>query len=153
MLHHYVYVLIYIYIYIRIGIIARVAFGSSVLASFPLIFLSMRNYFVNLASTKLPAIAGIKRISTLLLLFISYLASKFIDIGVVGSLAGGILGKYLCICLSFISIFIYIFIYVYLDFSGRIPCGGYLRYVHGNIYVYVYYLYVYFYICILVIVF
>lgn len=53
----------------------------------------MRNYFVNLASKKLPIISGIKRISTILLLFISYLASKFIDIGVVGSLAGGILGS------------------------------------------------------------
>lgn len=73
--------------------IARIAFGSSVLASFPLIFLSMRNWFVALAGRKFSKISGRRPISVVLLAFISTLAVFFKDIGVVGSLAGGILGS------------------------------------------------------------
>lgn len=73
--------------------IARVAFGSSVLASFPLIFLSMRNWFIAVASRRAPAISGRRQITLLLLSFISFLAVFFKDIGMVGSLAGGILGS------------------------------------------------------------
>ena len=76
-----------------LGVIARFAFGTSVLASFPLIFLSMRNWFVNQAVQKIPKLGGIKRISTLLLMLIALLASRLNDIGVVGSVAGGILGS------------------------------------------------------------
>ena len=76
-----------------LGTLARFAFGTSVLASFPLIFLSMRNWFVNQAVQRVPKIGGIRRVSSILLLLISFLASKFTDIGVVGSVAGGILGS------------------------------------------------------------
>ena len=76
-----------------LGTLARFAFGTSVLASFPLIFLSMRNWFVNQAVQRVPKIGGIKRVSSLLLILISFLASRFTDIGVVGSVAGGILGS------------------------------------------------------------
>ena len=37
---------------------ARFAFGASVLASYPLIFLAMRNWFVARATTAFPAVAG-----------------------------------------------------------------------------------------------
>jgi len=76
-----------------LGTFARVAFGSSVLASFPLIFLSMRNWFSALAEQRLPAVAGVEKMSALLLLFISYLTSQFTDIGVVGSIAGAVFGS------------------------------------------------------------
>jgi Transmembrane amino acid transporter protein len=76
-----------------LGTLARFAFGTSVLASFPLIFLSMRNWFVTQAVMNIPQVGGIRRISTLLLMLISFLASKFKDIGVVGSVAGGVLGS------------------------------------------------------------
>ena len=76
-----------------IGLIARVAFGTSVLASYPLIFLAMRNWFVQQSSKVLPAIAEIKKISAILLLFICFLTTKVSDIGIVGSIAGGIFGS------------------------------------------------------------
>jgi amino acid permease len=73
--------------------IARIAFGSSVLASYPLIFLNMRNWFVALAGEKFSKFAGRKQVTFALLALISTLAVFFKDIGVVGSLAGGILGS------------------------------------------------------------
>ena len=76
-----------------LGLIARVAFGSSVLASFPLIFLSMRNWFITLAARRLPVISGRRQMTFILLTFISCLAVFFRDIGVVSSIAGGILGS------------------------------------------------------------
>ena len=48
---------------------------------------------MNQAVQRVPRIGGIKRIASLLLLLISFLASKFTDIGVVGSVAGGVLGS------------------------------------------------------------
>ena len=75
-----------------IATIARVAFGTSVLASFPLIFLSMRNFFVASYFGDPPR-KGVKRISTILLIIICSLATQFRDIGVVGALAGAILGS------------------------------------------------------------
>ena len=76
-----------------IGLIARVAFGTSVLASYPLIFLAMRNWFVQQFTKIAPAIAEIKKVSAMLLLFICFLTTKVSDIGVVGSIAGGIFGS------------------------------------------------------------
>ena len=73
--------------------IARIAFGSSVLASFPLIFLSMRNWFISQAAKRAPGLAGRRQITLSLLAFISFLAVFFTDIDLVGSLAGGILGS------------------------------------------------------------
>jgi len=76
-----------------LGLIARIAFGTSVLASYPLIFLAMRNWFVQQFTKIAPAIAEIKKVSALLLLFICFLTTKVSDIGVVGSIAGGIFGS------------------------------------------------------------
>jgi hypothetical protein len=76
-----------------IGLIARIAFGTSVLASYPLIFLAMRNWFVQQFTKIAPKIAEIKKVSALLLLFICFLTTKVSDIGVVGSIAGGIFGS------------------------------------------------------------
>jgi hypothetical protein len=73
--------------------IARVAFGFSVLASTPLIFLAMRNWFMAFFKKRAPNIAGRRQITMLLLSFISFLAVFFKDIALVGSLAGSILGS------------------------------------------------------------
>lgn len=74
--------------------LARISFGTSVLASFPLIFISIRTYFVKkLKTSSTPVLAGIKRVSFLLLAFIAFLAIEFTDIGFVGALSGGILGS------------------------------------------------------------
>jgi hypothetical protein len=75
-----------------LGLLARVAFGSSVLASYPLIFINMRNFFATAASKFSPNIKS-EAVTALLLAFISLLTSRFTDIGVVGSLAGGILSS------------------------------------------------------------
>ena len=71
------------------GTVARFAFGSSVLASYPLIFLAMRNWFVMKAAKYVPALAGVRRISAVLLTFIALLTTQLKDIGVVGSISGG----------------------------------------------------------------
>jgi hypothetical protein len=76
-----------------LGTVARVAFGSSVLAGFPLIFLSMRNWFVSQAQQHFKILGDIKPMALVLLGFIGLLASKVTDIGIVGSIAGGILGS------------------------------------------------------------
>ena len=72
-----------------LGMVARVAFGSSVLASFPLIFLNMRNYF---AASIFPGLRS-DQITALLLGFIALLTSMVTDIGVVGSIAGALFGS------------------------------------------------------------
>jgi len=72
-----------------LGMVARVAFGSSVLASFPLIFLNMRNYF---AASIFPSLKS-DQITALLLGLIALLTSVVTDIGVVGSIAGALFGS------------------------------------------------------------
>ena len=76
-----------------LGIVARVAFGSSVLASFPLIFLNARNWFTTLASTVAPRFAGTEQVTAVLLTLIALMTSAVSDIGVVGSIAGAVFGS------------------------------------------------------------
>lgn len=76
-----------------LGSVARLAFGTSVLASFPLIFLSMRNWFVAKAARFFPVLGNTQSMTVVLLTFIGLLATKCTDIGLVGSLAGGLLGS------------------------------------------------------------
>lgn len=74
--------------------IARLAFGASVLASFPLIFLSVRTFFINQLKKIIPSMGeAVRPVTFLLLSFIGLLAVVFTDIGVVGSLSGGLLGS------------------------------------------------------------
>jgi len=76
-----------------IGLISRIAFGTSVLASYPLIFLAMRNWFAQQFSKLSPSLGGIKKVSAILLLLICFLTTKVSDIGIVGSIAGGVFGS------------------------------------------------------------
>lgn len=76
-----------------LGLVARIAFGTSVLASFPLIFLAMRNFFVQQAEIHLPKFSNMKGVSAALLGFICLCATKCKDIGIVGSISGGIFGS------------------------------------------------------------
>lgn len=76
-----------------IGLISRIAFGTSVLASYPLIFLAMRNWFAQQFSKISPSLGGIKKVSAVLLMLICFLTTKVSDIGIVGSIAGGIFGS------------------------------------------------------------
>jgi amino acid permease len=75
-----------------LAVIARLAFGASVLASFPLIFMVMRNWFISLAEKKAPIIGGRKRMTAILLTGIALLTANFRDISFVGSLSGATLG-------------------------------------------------------------
>lgn len=80
-----------------IALVSFLAFGTSVLASFPLVFLNMRNWFISQAEqskalTKI-GVSNIKAMSAILLTFISGIACLCNDIGVVGSLAGAIFGS------------------------------------------------------------
>ena len=79
-------------IYDPLGLFSRIAFGFSVLASFPLIFLSIRSTFLLQAKKYYQPLNSIKKMTFLLLFIISLLASKFTDIGIIGSIAGAILG-------------------------------------------------------------
>ena len=76
-----------------LGIIARVAFGSSVLASFPLIFLNARNWFEAVATNIVPRLAGTEQVTAILLAIIAVMTSAVTDIGVVGSIAGAVFGS------------------------------------------------------------
>ena len=75
-----------------LAIVARLSFGASVLASFPLIFMAMRNWFISLAAKKMPALGGVRRTSSVLLTLIALLTTRFNDISFVGSLSGATLG-------------------------------------------------------------
>ena len=78
-----------------LALVARLAFGTSVLASYPLVFLAMRDWFVRQAQRLLAenkAISNRYSIAALLLGGICLMTSKVSDIGVVASLSGGILG-------------------------------------------------------------
>eukprot|EP01041_Mallomonas_annulata_P004741 gene4741-9415_t len=76
-----------------LALIARSAFGASVLASFPLIFLSMRNWLMSVTSKKFHFISGRRPITAFLLTLICGLAVRFKDVSVVGSLSGAIFGS------------------------------------------------------------
>lgn len=75
-----------------LAIVARLAFGASVLASFPLIFMVMRNWFISQAKKTVPILGDIKSMTALLLGSIGLLTTKFTDIGFVGSVSGATLG-------------------------------------------------------------
>jgi amino acid permease len=76
-----------------LALVARLAFGASVLASFPLIFLVMRNWFVSIAKKSIaPQLGGTRRMTVVLLFATAILSSKFTDVSFVGSLAGATLG-------------------------------------------------------------
>lgn len=75
-----------------LAFIARLAFGGSVLGSFPLIFIGMRNWFVEKWGRRNGKEGCIKRVTSMLLLLISALTTQFTDIGFVGSLSGAIFG-------------------------------------------------------------
>ena len=75
-----------------LAFVARLAFGSSVLGSFPLIFIGMRNWFVEKWGERGGRGGYIKRVTCLLLLVISTLTTQFKDIGFVGSLSGAMFG-------------------------------------------------------------
>ena len=75
-----------------LAFIARLAFGGSVLGSFPLIFIGMRNWFVQKWGERNGNGGYIKRVTCLLLLLISALTTQFRDIGFVGSLSGAMFG-------------------------------------------------------------
>ena len=80
-----------------LGTISRVAFGTSVLASFPLIFLAMRNWFVLKASSSgskvIKGVGTVHKMTAILLIGISLIATQCSDIGLVGSIAGAVLGS------------------------------------------------------------
>ena len=77
-----------------LALVARTCFGASVLASFPLIFISVRNWFVGLFSSKIKGKeVGIRPVSFVLLSGICLLASAFKDIAFIGALSGGVLGS------------------------------------------------------------
>lgn len=63
------------------AIVARVAFGASVLASFPLIFLVMRNWFISQAQRLAPVLGTTRRMTAILLTGIALLCSRLKDIG------------------------------------------------------------------------
>jgi len=73
--------------------LARIAFGTSVLASFPLIFFTMRNWFVTQATKHVPVLGNVKSMTIVLLSLIGLVATRCDDIGLVGSIAGGVFGS------------------------------------------------------------
>lgn len=74
-----------------LAFIARLAFGTSVLASFPLVFLAMRDWFVKRMIPFIPNNTR-EKVAGLLLLFICGLATVVKDLGIVASISGGVLG-------------------------------------------------------------
>lgn len=75
------------------GLVAFLAFGTSVLASFPLIFFSMRNWFIQQANRFAPSVANVSTMTAILLTLIGGITILCNDIGKVGSLAGAIFGS------------------------------------------------------------
>eukprot|EP01036_Dinobryon_divergens_P031449 gene31449-40847_t len=80
-----------------LAVFSLLAFGTSVLASFPLMFLAMRSWFISKAgqskSSIIRSVGTIPSMSALLLTCIGVLASKIKDIGKVGSLSGAVFGS------------------------------------------------------------
>ncbi len=74
-----------------LAFIARLAFGTSVLASFPLVFLAMRDWFVKRLMPFIPNNTR-EKVAGLLLIFICSLATVVKDLGIVTSISGGVLG-------------------------------------------------------------
>jgi len=75
-----------------LGIISRIAIGTSILTNTPLMFIALRNRLVDMARTKIPVIADIKRMAALLVLIVGLITTRLTDISVLASIAGGILG-------------------------------------------------------------
>eukprot|EP01038_Epipyxis_sp_PR26KG_P012274 gene12274-16460_t len=75
-----------------LALVSLLAFGMSVLASTPLMFLTARNWFIQQSAKTIPAISDVKPMTAIVLFLISALASKLTDIGKVGSVAGAMFG-------------------------------------------------------------
>lgn len=79
-----------------LSLVANVAFGCSVLASQPLIFLVMRNHFVDTLPKVLPFLKKqftTEKVTVGLLAMIGYMCSKVQDVATVGTVAGSLLGS------------------------------------------------------------
>lgn len=75
-----------------LGIISRIAIGTSILTNTPLMFIALRNRLVDIARTKIPVIADTKRMAALLVLIVGLITTRLTDISILASIAGGILG-------------------------------------------------------------
>lgn len=75
-----------------LGIISRIAIGTSILTSTPLMFIALRNRLVDMARNKIPLIADIKKMAALLVLLVGLITTRLTDISVLASIAGGMLG-------------------------------------------------------------
>ena len=79
-----------------LSLVANVAFGCSVLASQPLIFIVMRNLFVETLPKLLPFLKkqfSTENVTVGLLAMIGYMCSKVQDVATVGTVAGSLLGS------------------------------------------------------------
>lgn len=77
-----------------LAIIAFSAFGTSVLASFPLIFFAMRNWFISQAERfQVKALSNIPAMTTVLLTLIGGAGVFCKEVGKVGSIAGAVFGS------------------------------------------------------------
>jgi sodium-coupled neutral amino acid transporter 11 len=79
-----------------LALFARMAFGSSVLATTPLIFISMRNWFIERIPKFVPSLkgkAGIVEVTIPLLAMIGYMAANITDVAMVAAFAGSVFGS------------------------------------------------------------
>ena len=79
-----------------LSLVANTAFGCSVLASQPLIFLVMRNHFVGTLPKVLPFLKKqftTEKVTVGLLAMIGFMCSKVQDVATVGTVAGSLLGS------------------------------------------------------------
>ena len=79
-----------------LSLVANTAFGCNVLASQPLIFLVMRNHFVEMLPKVLPFLKKqftTEKVTVGLLAIIAYMCSKVQDVATVGTVAGSLLGS------------------------------------------------------------
>lgn len=76
-----------------LALLARSCFGASVLASYPLIFLSMRDNIQRRVSDLFKVEVGVSKVTAALLAGICGLAVFLKDISVVGSLSGAVFGS------------------------------------------------------------
>lgn len=75
-----------------LALLARVAIALSVLATTPLMFMNVRNTLIGLAQPSVPVLASVRPMTAALVLCMGVLATQVTDIGVIGSIAGGLLG-------------------------------------------------------------